>query len=514
MQTDRPIRPKQVTPVSLGKLVSKLPDVQEIFGDFEVEIRDICLDSRLATSGALYVGLAGRNTHGSRFSEKAKENGAVGVLTDEAGRSTALASELPTIIVRDARTAMAYAAAALFDNPASRMTMFGITGTNGKTTTTFLLEAAIQDSPRSVSSIGTMGFRLNEKAIESLRTTVTTPESPDLQALLAVMAERGSSATVMEVSSHALALERVTKICFDVAGFINLGRDHLDFHGTIDNYFESKAKLFTPPHSKKAVISIDDPYGKILVGRLTAADRPFVTTGFSAEADYRIESWSPISAGGARLSVTTPNGKLVFEIELPGEFNVRNAVTALAMGELAGFTAEDLLPGLGRAQVPGRMQRVQLDGDAPTVYVDFAHTPQAISSALEAIHTDGKVIVVVGAGGDRDPLKREPMGKAAVTGADIAVITDDNPRTEDPALIRQAVLKGAKEAALGTNKTVIDGGSRANSIALALSMAQQNDTVAVLGKGHETGQIIGDQVLPFDDVVEVKSAWSSLKEKR
>ena len=484
-------------------------------GAHDVVVRGITLDSRTVGAGDLYVALPGSRVHGAGFAEAARDKGAVAILTDPTGADLAGAGGLPVVVAADARDAMADAAAALFGHPTHELTMYGITGTNGKTTTAFLLEAALAACGRRVGTIGTIGFRLDGEELPSNRTTVTTPESPDLQALLAVMRERGADSVAMEVSSHALALQRVDHIGFDVAAFTNLGRDHLDFHATMADYFEAKARLFQAEWCRVAVVNIDDEHGRELARRLSGEGDPrLVTTGFAA-SDHRLLEVRP-EGPGMFVRCAGPYGERSFTIDLPGDYNARNAVMALAMATEAGLDADAAIEGLRHAQVPGRMQLVRLQGrrpdgrGAPRVHVDFAHTPQAIESALAAANPGpgGRVLAVLGAGGDRDAAKRAPMGRAAAQGAQVVVVTDDNPRTEDPDAIRAAVLAGAREVA---GPQCLEQAGRSRAIRVALQQAGPDDVVLVLGKGHEKGQIVGDQVHRFDDVEQVRTIWNALR---
>lgn len=522
MTHDTLLRPRSFRPAALRTLFSA-DDVaggRVALPDGDPDVTGITLDSRTVNPGDLYVALPGTRAHGASFAAGAAARGAVAVLTDPTGREQAAATGLPVVVADDARDAMADAAATLFGQPTHDLVMFGLTGTNGKTTTCFLLEAALASMGRHVGTIGTNGFRLDGEPLESGRTTVTTPESPDLQALLAVMLERGADTVAMEVSSHALALQRVDHVGFDVAGFTNLGRDHLDFHPTMDDYFEAKARLFEAGRCRVAVVNTDDEHGARLAQRLrdeAAAGRlapRLVTTGFTDGADHRIVACEPTDVGMA-VRVAGPAGERRFTIDLPGEHNVRNAVMALAMAVESPLADHDVaaatdaaIAGLAHAQVPGRMQLVRLDGDAPAAYVDFAHTPQAIAGAVAAARPapGGRVLVVVGAGGDRDAAKRGPMGRAAAAAA-VVVVTDDNPRTEDPASIRQAVAAGAREQ--GTAEVVEVAGRRA-AITEALRRARPGDVLLVLGKGHEKGQTVGDVVHEFDDVTVLAEQWAGL----
>lgn len=506
---DTALRPSEVNSIAWGDLVAELDGCRA--DENGPAISGITLDSRQVRHGDLYVGLHGLHAHGARFAGSAAQSGAVAVLTDDEGATLAADAGVPIIVVPDARAAMAVAAAKIFGHPADAMTMFGVTGTNGKTTTAFLVEAGLRAAGRHVGTIGTIGFQLDGVELPSARTTVTTPEAPDLQGLFGAMAERGATDVVMEVSSHALALQRVDGTRFDVAAFTNLGRDHLDFHKTLDDYFEAKARLFTSNLARLGVINVDDSRGRQLVERMQASGVTAVTTSIHDPSDYQVTSWHP-GPHGAVLEVTTPSGERTLELSLPGEFNVRNAVMALAMLEAAGLSFDEVAHGLSSAQVPGRMERVDLGPDSPTALVDFAHTPQAIASALDAARSSvdgGRLIAVLGAGGDRDAAKRGPMGDVAAERADIVIITDDNPRTEDPATIRAAVLEGAHEAA-EDGVIVVDGGRRREAINEALRMAEVGDVICVLGKGHETGQHVGGEVLPFDDREVIRAEWRTM----
>lgn len=500
--TSASLRPVGLAPVSLAELVPDAP---------AIAITGVTLDSRSVQPGDLYVALPGASTHGARFAEQAVARGAVAVLTDAVGVELAAGAQAAVVKVDTPRDQLAPIASQIYHHPGDQLSLFGVTGTTGKTSTSFLLAAGLAAAGHQVGTIGTLGFRLGEAELASSRTTVTTPEAPDLQALLAYLVQQGADTVAMEVSSHALALGRVDELIFDVAGFTNLGRDHLDFHRDIEDYFEAKSRLFSDQRCRAAVINIDDQYGRRLAAT-TAANRSLqlVTTGAGAEADYRVTAAVELPGGGSRLRLATPFGEREFDLGLLGEFNYRNAATAAAMLELAGIDLGVALPGLATAAVPGRMQLVELGAGAPRVVVDFAHTPESVAAALAALPS-GRRVVVLGCGGDRDQAKRGPMGAAAAAGAQVVVVTDDNPRSEDPAAIRSAVIAGARERAEMSGATVIDGGRRSDAIALALSLAEAADWVAVLGKGHETGQQLADRTVPFDDVEVLAQQWAKLK---
>lgn len=512
--TDHPLEADQArddraasTPKSLLEVVGSWATLPN--GASPATVTGISLDSRLIRPGDLYVAVPGARVHGASFAPQAIAAGAVAVLTDAEGADT-LAADLgvPVAVAGDVRGAMALAAQELYAHPADDLRMFGITGTNGKTTTTFLLAAALQGLGQHIGTIGTLGFQLDGEALPVARTTVTTPESVDLHALLALMRERGADAVAMEVSSHAMTLRRTEPIRFDVAAFTNLSPEHLDFHPDMEHYFEAKASLFEPERAAAAVISIDDPAGVRLAERIRTTEVTLRTLSWtSSEADYRI---AEVVAG--RVRIETPAGPLTFRLALPGDFNVSNAAMALAMIELAGLDVSAAAAALEGVTVPGRMQPVDLPEGAPAVYVDFAHTPEAVRSALAAFAHDRargrRVVAVLGCGGDRDRGKREPMGRAAAEASDLLVVTDDNPRTEDPAAIRARVLAGAHDVTRDSER-VVDGGERRAAIAYALGAATPSDVIVVLGKGHEQGQQIGETILPFDDRTVVEQEWAA-----
>ncbi len=482
----------------------------------DLRVTGVTADSRLVHPGDLYVAAPGATVHGARFTAEAIDSGAVAVLTDLDGQDLALtaasAVSAPVVVTDAPRTQVPALADLVYGHPSRRLQLFGITGTNGKTTTAYLLQAALRAAGLHVGLIGTIGFQVDDRRLEARRTTVTTPEAAELHALLAVMAEQGADAVVMEVSSHALALGRVDGLRFAVAAFTNFGSDHLDFHGDTASYFAAKASLFAAGRADRAVISVDDARGPELIDlSLRAGLDPVRSVSLGGAADYAVRHRE--DAGGGRTTVVTgtPTGDLRFVLGLPGDFNVRNAVTALAMADLVGADLERAAAGLADAVVPGRMQRVELGDRAPTVFVDFAHTPQAVSAVLAGL-AGHRRIVVLGCGGDRDPEKRRPMGAAAAAAAELVVVTDDNPRSEDPATIRAQVLTGARAEAKrsGRDVLVVDGGRRRDAIATALGAALPGDVVAVLGKGHERGQEIAGQVLAFADEDAVREVWAEL----
>lgn len=507
------LRPRRTPPVSLDALVPSAPPVP---------VTGVTLDTRLVQPGDLFVGLPGRNHHGAAFATRAAEAGAVALLTDPAGAELVASgrsgagrsgSALPLAVVDDPRRTMASAAARVYGEPAAALSSYGITGTQGKTTTAYLLDAALRAGGTSAGLVGTVGFALDGRDLGGPRTTVTTPESPELQGLLGYLVEHGAQALVMEVSSHALALGRVDAIVFDVAAFTGFGNDHLDFHGDVESYFEAKASLFTAERARHAVLNVDDARGEVLVGRARAAGLGVTTVGAGPYADVHRVRLGPTRQGRSRLVAGVHGQQVELWLPLPGEHNVRNALTALAMVAATGGDLAAAARGLEQASVPGRMQRVELGPGAPAVFVDFAHTPEAVTAAIGALTDSSRVVAVLGAGGDRDPGKRGSMGAAAAQAADVVVVTDDNPRREDPAAIRAQVLAGARGVAR-PGVQVVDGGDRRSAIAAALALAGPRDAVVVLGKGHETGQDVAGVVAPFVDADVVRDAWTGLLRRR
>ncbi|WP_297107062.1 UDP-N-acetylmuramoyl-L-alanyl-D-glutamate--2,6-diaminopimelate ligase [Tessaracoccus sp.] len=503
------LRPAGVPPVPLSALVSGLG----LTGDTgsRTLVVGITLDSRAVEHGWLYVALPGARAHGARFAASAVEAGAAAILTDDEGRRI-LGDDpgAPVVGAEDARAAMALVSARLFGEPAAQLTTMAVTGTNGKTTTVALLQAGLAAAGRVAGTIGTIGFRLGAEELVSARGTVTTPESPDLQALLGVFVQRGADAALLEVSSHALALSRVDGIAFDVAAFLNLGRDHLDFHRDLDDYFAAKARLFEPGRAAVSVFWTDDPRGRELAQRTGEHGMSSVVTVGTHDADYVLRDYRDVAPLGGAATLRRGGEEFALALALPGRYNMIDAAVAFAMLEAVGVAPDDALRGLAAAQVPGRMQRVDLGPGAPVVVVDFAHTPQAVDAALDSLSAVGPVVTVLGCGGDRDQAKRPEMGEAAAARSALTVITDDNPRSEDPATIRAQVLAGARVVA---GAAVVEVPGRRAAIEAALRSAPAGGVVAILGKGHERGQILSDHTAPFDDVEEAVAAWRRLQEE-
>ncbi|MCV7195791.1 UDP-N-acetylmuramoyl-L-alanyl-D-glutamate--2,6-diaminopimelate ligase [Mycobacterium angelicum] len=469
----------------------------------DVPITGVTLRAQAVRPGDLFAALAGAATHGARYAGDAIDRGAVAVLTDVAGVAElgARADAVPVLVHPAPRTVLGALAATVYGHPSERVTVIGITGTSGKTTTTYMVEAGLRTAGRVAGLVGTIGVRIDGADIPS---ALTTPEAPALQAMLAAMSERGVDTVVMEVSSHALTLGRVDGTDFAVGGFTNLSRDHLDFHPTMADYFEAKALLFDPGsalRARRAVVCVDDEAGRAMAAR--AGDAITVSTA-DQPAHWRAAEIAPLGAGGQEFSVVDPAGvQHRVGIPLPGRYNIANCLVALAILDSVGISPEQAAVGLRDIRVPGRLERVDRGQDFLAL-VDYAHKPEALRAVLSTLlHADRRLAVVFGAGGDRDPGKRAQMGKIAAELADLVVVTDDNPRSEDPAAIRREILSGAAES--GAAK-VVEIGDRREAIRHAVAWAGPGDVVLIAGKGHETGQRAGDQVRPFDDREELARA--------
>ena len=492
-------RPSRVDAVSMGELAAAVGgDVTSGAGD--VSVTGITHHSAAVRPGDLYVALPGARHHGASFAAAAVAAGAVGVLTDPAGAAHEAIADLsvPLLVVADPRAVLGTVSSLVYGQPSTRLPIIGITGTAGKTSTAYLVESGLRAAGHTTCLIGTVETRLADTVIDSAH---TTPEATDVHALLAAAIERGATAAVMEVSSHALAYGRVGGIRFAVGAWTNFGVDHLDFHADADDYFAAKARLFDG-RCDVEVINLDDPALRRLVreGRVTisAAGDPAATW---RAVDVTRDGFAQ------RFTALGPDGRKVpAGVALPGRHNVANALLALACLVAVGVAPDIAAQGVAACPgVPGRLELVSAPGPVLGV-VDYAHKPDAITAALGALRELGRqrLICVIGAGGDRDRGKRPLMGEAAARGADVVVVTDDNPRSEDPATIREGVLAGARR---GT-ATVLEVAGRREAIAEAVRIAEPGDVVALLGKGHERGQEIAGVTVPFDDRVELARALS------
>lgn len=495
-------RPAGNRPLSLGDLADLVG--APVTGVTAVDVTGVTHASGDVRPGDLYAALPGARTHGARYTADAAARGARAVLTDPAGEEQARATGLPVCVVEDPRSVLGAVASRVYGLPSEQLTVLGITGTNGKTTTSYLVEAGLAAAGWASGLIGTVQTRTRGQDGDGAPVTTelpsvrTTPEAADLHALLGTMVDSGVRAVVMEVSSHALVQGRVGGVRFAAAGFTNLSRDHLDFHGDPESYFQAKALLFDG-RAAVEVVDVDDPAGQ----RLARPGTVTVSGSGAPGADWSATDVAAVPTGGSTFTLHGPGGRSwPARLRLPGSFNVANAVLAVALLDAVGVPPETALPGIAQTVVPGRMEPV--DAGQPFVaVVDYAHTPDAVQTALAALRpaTPGRLITVLGCGGDRDPGKRPGMGAAAAAGSDVLVITDDNPRSEDPAAIRAAMCAGAGDVPADQRAEVLEIGDRRAALAAAVGLARAGDTLLVAGKGHETGQEVGGQVLPFDDRV-------------
>jgi UDP-N-acetylmuramoyl-L-alanyl-D-glutamate--2,6-diaminopimelate ligase len=483
---------------------------QETLG--QAFVTGLSLSSQRVRPGDIYAALPGSRAHGAAYADDAVGAGAVAVLTDEDGArmiAESLADPgVPLLVLPDPRAQLGTLAASLYGDPARSLTLMAVTGTQGKTTTTRLLEGGLTAAGVSAAVIGTVGTRIAGHDVE---TALTTPEAPDLHALFAVMVEQGVTACAMEVSSHALVMGRVAGVVFDVAAFLNLGRDHLDFHTDVEDYFAAKASLFTPERTRRGLTNVDNAYGRRLLEEAAVPMATFSPAG--GAADWRAVGVA-LEPSGSHVTVVTPQGEgISLWVPLTGGFNVENALCAVALAGEAGLDPRRLADGISRgAGVPGRLEQVDAGQDFLAI-VDYAHKPDAVEAALGALRplTRGRLLLVIGAGGDRDTGKRPVMGEISARLADVLVVTDDNPRTEDPASIRAAVLSGV--AGVG-GAEVLEIGDRRTAIRTVVELARAGDTVVIAGKGHETGQEIQGIVHAFDDRDELRAALAERSSPR
>jgi UDP-N-acetylmuramoyl-L-alanyl-D-glutamate--2,6-diaminopimelate ligase len=469
------------------------------------EVLEIVHDSRKAKPGSLFVAVRGFHSDGHQFIQDAVQQGAAAVIAESwKGPQT----DTPVILVPDSRVALARLADAFYGHPSRRLKLIGITGTNGKTTTSYLVKSIIEAAGHVSGLIGTIDYRIGDRVYPAPN---TTPESLDLQRLLAEMVERGAGYCVMEVSSHALALRRTEECAFEAAAFTNLTQDHLDFHGDMDSYFHAKLALFTGLSSKaSAVINLDDARASEII-RATKAK--VITAGLSERADVRPSGDIGHEITGLSFPVVTPSGTLKAKSPLMGRHNIYNILSAIGIGTALGFTLDNIALGIKNMKaVPGRMEKVD-EGQSFSVLVDYAHTEDALVRLLEAVRevAPKRVITLFGCGGDRDRTKRPKMGRAALIGSDIVVVTSDNPRSEDPSAIIREVEAGMAEAGVRMSSTdtyreaakgkksyfVIP--DRGEAVETVVRMALPGDVVVLAGKGHEDYQIIGDTKIHFDD---------------
>lgn len=474
-----------------------------LLGDGAVRPTGVRQDSRKVEAGDVFCARSGGAANGADFAVDAVKRGAVALMVERGAELGALG--VPLVVVRDVRRATAFAAEMVYGRPSRALALVGVTGTNGKTTTATLVEHALAVLGRKPARLGTLGFSFARQVQPG---SLTTPEADDISRLLASVVAAGGTDFVMEASSHALAQGRVDALTFDVAAFTNLSQDHLDFHASMEAYGASKARLFTELSPRVSVVNTDDPFGKLLAKR---ANGDVLTTGRSASARIRPTTVT-VDGRGIRGSIATPRGTAIVDSRLVGEHNLENLLVALGILIGIGFDAEPAGAALGSApQVPGRLERCDDDRDDIRVLVDYAHTPDALERVLSAVRrvTQGELICVFGCGGDRDPDKRPKMGAAVASGASRAIVTSDNPRSEDPKKIASAIEPGFA----GTKTPYELELDRARAIERAVLEARAGDAVVIAGKGHETEQIIGVERRPFDDRTEARRALE-LRRKR
>ncbi len=486
--------------MQLKALLSRIP-TRTVRGRDDVEITSICYDSRQAKPGSLFVAMRGEHVDGHDYVAQAAARGAAGVVVDH--EAAQVPEDVAYIEVTSTQAAMPALAGAFYHQPSLKLRLCGVTGTNGKTTTTYLLKHICERAMLRCGLIGTVRYEIGDEILPSSH---TTPQSLDLQALLAQMRDAGCKAAVMEVSSHALAQDRVGGVEFDAAVFTNLTQDHLDYHRSIQAYFDAKARLFTeilPQQFKKkavAIVNIDDRYGAELCTRLPKTVR-LITYGVGNKADFRASNFKTEPAGTS-YQLDAQDRSYLVRLPLIGRFNIYNSLAALAASSAMGVQLRAAVLSLaGAPSVPGRVQLVPAKRNFQ-VYVDYAHTDDALSNVIRTLRelNPRRLIVVFGCGGDRDKSKRPLMGRAAEQGGDLAIITSDNPRSEDPAAIIRDIEKGFQ----GDNyEVVID---RREAIERAVALAQPRDIILIAGKGHENYQQFAKATLPFDDVQVARSA--------
>jgi len=483
----------------------------EVTGPTAVEIAGVGHDSRAVVPGSLFVCVRGFRQDGHAFIADAARRGAVAVMVERDPATLDIPADLTVIQVADTHAGLAAVACRFFDNPSASLRLIGVTGTNGKTTTTYLAEAILAAAGRRVGLLGTIEYRCGPATFPGER---TTPESSDLQSLLARMRELGAWGAVMEVSSHSLALHRVDGCEFDAGIFTNLTQDHLDFHGSMQAYAEAKARLFRmlgtdrrKPGEAAAILNAEDPWTPFM---REATRARVIAFGIAAEADLRVRGMA-LTLDGIRASVESPWGALEVASPLVGRHNLANILAAAGACLHLGVDRDQVQAGIGSLRaVPGRFEKVEASQPFGVV-VDYAHTPDAVERVLQTAreYATGQVIALFGCGGDRDRGKRPLMGEAAARLADFVVITSDNPRSEEPLSILAEIEAGVRKAHRGSERHVTIP-ERREAIAFALARARDGDLVVIAGKGHETSQILRDRTIPFDDRVVAREALAAL----
>ena len=479
---------------TLGALAGALKEDAVELSQADVRVTGVAYDSRAVVPGDLFFCVPGARTDGHEFAAAAVAAGAAALCVE---RPTGTGA--PELRVADARSAMAVLSAAFYGNPANDLILLGVTGTNGKTTTAYLLDSILRADGRTTGLIGTIETRVGDERRPGVR---TTPESLDLHRLFAEMRDRGVDSVAMEVTSHALALGRVEGLRYAAAGFTNLSQDHLDFHADMEDYFEAKRSLFVPERADRGAVNVDDPYGRKL---FDTVEIPSVGFGHAADAGVRADEVT-LGADGSSFTLVTPSGSRPISVSLAGAFNVYNCLAAAAVALQAGISLDSIERGLTSIEsVPGRFESVSR-GQPFSVVVDYAHTPDSLDNVLKAARrladaqsSGARVLCVFGCGGDRDRGKRPLMGAAVAQLADHVIVTSDNPRSEDPVAIIDDILEGViAHRPQGPDAVLVD---RREAITEALKQARPGDVVVIAGKGHETGQQFATVTYPFDDRV-------------
>jgi UDP-N-acetylmuramoyl-L-alanyl-D-glutamate--2,6-diaminopimelate ligase len=488
--------------MTLDELIAPLEKQGEVthrHGDVRISIASLTDDSRQVTPGTLFVAVKGERVDGHAYVRQAVEAGAVALIVQDA--SSVSDHTVPTIGLRDSRRALGLLAARLHNDPSAHLRMIGVTGTNGKTTTTYLIKAMLESAKRKVGLIGTVSYEIGSERIDASH---TTPGAVELQQLLARMVQAGMDSVAMEVSSHALAMDRTSGCEYDTAVFTNLTQDHLDYHHTMDEYFQAKARLFTglttsgsKSGPKRAIVNVDDPWARRIK---EVCPVPVWTYSIREPSDIRAYDVR-LSVHGTTFRVVTPSGEGQIDNLLVGEHNIYNVLAAIGVGLNEGLSLDVIREGIRTVRnVPGRFERVEAGQDF-TIVVDYAHTEDALVRLLAAAHAlkTGRIITVFGCGGDRDRGKRPKMGRAATEHSDVVILTSDNPRTEDPMAILKEVEVGVRDVLKSDRVRYEMIPDRRAAIKMAIREAKSGDMVLIAGKGHEDYQIIGKQKFPFDD---------------
>ncbi|WP_313813531.1 UDP-N-acetylmuramoyl-L-alanyl-D-glutamate--2,6-diaminopimelate ligase [Glutamicibacter sp.] len=508
---ERHLRPQDVSIISFEELCAAIGGQVNAAGSTaNPRVHGVSLNPQVVQPGDVFLAISGAKRHGAEFAATAQENGAAALITDAAGLAyLPVGFQLPVAVVPNVRQIAALAATRVYGTDERSPQLFGVTGTNGKTTTTFMIRSILEALGVETGLVGTIEMSARGEVIPSV---LTTPESTQLHGVLARMAEQQVESVAMEVSSHSLSYGRVDALRFAVAGYTNLTQDHLDLHGTMQEYFETKAQLFTAERSERAVVLVDDPYGLQLAQRALIPTESLSLDESNAAADWRVTNLEHFALGHSFSLVHRDGRSITTRTGLPGMFNVANAALAVLMVLASGVELDQLQLALEARDplsvaVPGRMQVV---GHAPVAVVDFAHNSDAIAKALDSVRPGeaGRRIIVFGATGDRDKTKRPDMGAVAARHADIVIVTDDDPHSEDPAPIREQVAAGAQQVIDAERPEVqlFTIAPRAKAVEFAVSLASENDAILIAGRGHEVSQDVAGIDVELDDRVELANA--------